>query len=200
MQRCAPIVSLLACSVLFGTAPSTWAYGSGAATCSYPNAGWSDMGSGQSGTGGFVLRVFDADGPVTHYSPGEVYTVEISNSADYAGFLLQCVKGIPGNPNVNGVGVFAWDESTLYQNGPCTTPAASVTHRTARAVVTGRRKTDTVRWTAPPKDTGTVTFHLVGVGSRFAWYGRGTLITTSLMEGGTPVHGGTWSEIKALYR
>jgi len=200
MTRCAWLVFFLGCAAILVPVPPGWGFGSGAGTCTYPNAGWNDMGSGQAGTGGFVLRVLDADGPITHYSPGQVYTVEVSNSIAYPGFLLQCVRGMPGTPNVNGAGVFAWDEATLYQNGPCSTPAASVTHRSARSTGAGRRNIDTVRWTAPAKGSGTVTFHLVGVSSRFAWFGRGTLIVTSLMEGGTPVTGGTWSQIKALYR
>ena len=179
-------------------APVAWGYSSGAPICTYPSAGWTSMGGGVAGTGGFVIRVLDRTGPITQYSPGKTYAVEVSDSTAYAGFLLQSVKGIPGNANVDGVGVFAWSDSTLYHHAPCGTAASSVTHTYARTIA--RLRADTFRWSAPPAGTGPVTFHLVGVVSRFEWYGRGVLITTSLLEGGDPIESLAWSRIKSLYR
>jgi Reeler domain-containing protein len=192
----------LACAGIVGAAaPPVWGYSSGAGTCSYPSAGWYQMGGGQAGTGGFVIRVFDDTGPVTHYSPGQTYTVEISNVAAYPGFLLQCVRGVPGTPNVGGAGVFAWTDAALYHHGPCSTPASSVTHEFARAYPPeGRRISDSFRWTAPDIGTGSVTFHLVGVRSQYEWYGAETLLIYTLLEGGIPVSSPSWSAIKNLFR
>lgn len=159
------------------------------------------MGGGQAGTGGFVIQVRDESGQVTHYFPGKTYTVEISNPGPYAGFLLQCVKGMPGSPNVGGAGTFAWSDSTLYQNGPCTTRQSSVTHQFARSwPPMGRRTADQFTWTAPAAMTGPVTFHMVGVVTQYAWYGRVPMITLSLLEGSTPVSSLSWAQIKSLFR
>ncbi|HZM17663.1 MAG TPA: Reeler domain-containing protein [Candidatus Krumholzibacteria bacterium] len=188
-------------SIVWAAAAPVWGYSSGAGTCSYPSAGWYQMGGGQAGTGGFVIRVFDDTGPVTHYSPGATYTVEISNTAAYPGFLLQCVRGVPGTPNLGGAGVFTWTDSALYHNGPCSTPTSSVTHAFARAYPPEvRRTSDTFLWTAPAIGTGSVTFHLVGVRSQYEWYGQETLLLYTLMEGGVPVRAPSWSAIKNLFR
>ncbi len=187
--------------VVLASASGSWGYSSGAGTCSYPNSGWSQMGAGQAGSGGFLIQVRDESGPVTHYSPGETYTVEISNSVAYAGFLLQSVKGMPGSPNVNGVGNFTWAETDMYHNGPCSTPVSSVTHHLVRTFpMTNRRLADAFSWTAPAAGTGAVTFHLVGVVTQYAWYGRQASLTQPLLEGSTPVHSQRWSEIKNLFR
>ena len=189
--------AVLACCVAVLAAARAAAYSSGAATCSYPNAGWTDMGGGAPGNGGFTVEVRDEIGPVTHYGPGKQYTVTIANAVGYPGFLLQCVKGMPGVPNQNGVGTFSWSTS-IYQHGPCFNDVSSVTHTSDRAAM--KLSTDSFTWTAPDVGTGPVTFHMVGVISRFAWYGYDALIINSLLEGpATPVSSPTWSSIKALY-
>jgi hypothetical protein len=174
------------------------AFSSGAGTCSYPSAGWSQMGSGQAGTGGFAISVTDDQGPVTHYTPGATYNVTISNSVPYPGFLLQCVKGMPGSPNVQGVGRFSWTDSLFYQEGPCFESGPNVTHTVDR--VRARLSADTFAWTAPDSGTGSVTFHLVGVINSRTWYGLETKLIATLLEGAkTAVSSPTWGSVKALY-
>jgi hypothetical protein len=157
------------------------------------------MGSGFAGTGGFVLRVLDGADPVTEYVPGHTYTVEISNSVGYAGFLLQSVRGVPGSPDVDGVGTFSFENLSLYQqNGLCTNPASSVTHTLTRPPQ--QLLVDRFNWLAPAAGTGSVTFHLVGVVSRFVWYGGGAAITLTLLEGVSAVDSWSWGAVRSLYR
>ena len=199
MIRAVP--NLILAGVVFGlvTASTAWAYRGGAGNCTYPNNGWSDMGGGRSGSGGFTVEVRDDVGPVTRYTPGQTYSVIVSNSeADYSGLLLQSVRGNPGNPNTNGVGIFSWSEESSFQHGPCRSAASTVTQTVQRA--SARRTSDVFQWTAPPHGTGTVTFHLVGVRSRFLWYGAVPPITTTLDEDTTPVESPTWSKVKSTFR
>ena len=194
-----PLVYMLVSFLVSGAVPAALAYRGGPGTCTYPSAGWTDMGNGRFGTGGFVLAIQDDAGPVTHYVPGLTYNVVISNTeSNYAGFLVQSVAGTPGNPNTNGVGQFEWGELGMFRNGPCAKPLSSVGHTDQR--VATPRASDVLLWTAPPVGTGSVTFHLVGVKSRFEWWGRETLITLIVLEGTTAVNSATWSRVKSLFR
>jgi len=163
------------------------------------NDGWGQMGNGVAGAGGFVIVVRDSEGPITRYTPGVSYTVVVSNTeSDYAGLLLQSVRGNPGAPNSNGVGEFSWSETGMFQHGPCQNAASTVTQTFTRAF--SRRTSDVFQWLAPPRGTGTVTFHLVGVRSQFLWYGAVPRITATIEEDTTPVQAPTWSRVRSLFR
>lgn len=152
-------------------------YSTGPGNCSYPT---SAMGESGTGTGGFVIAVTQNDEAVTEYLPGQTYTVTLSAPTEYRGFLLQSVAGDPGAPDVDAAGEFV-DLADGYVNGPCTVATASVGHSIARRGTPAT--SDSFSWVAPDQGTGPVTFHAVGVFSRFDWYGQETLITTTLAEG-----------------
>lgn len=194
LRACVVSVCTMGCLVATRAA----AYSSGAPVCNYPNAGWADMGGSQAGTGGFLVTVRDGAGVVDRYTPGREYSVEITCPANYKGFLLQSVEGAPGVPGLFGTGVFAWSDSTLYMNGPCQPASATVTHTSLRAGAP--RGSDTFQWTAPAAGTGPVTFHLVGVVSRYQWYGRNPIITKLLAEAPTGIAEVSWIRVKQLYR
>ena len=191
-------MAVLTCCWTLGAASVARGYSSGAGACTYPNAGWTQMGGGRMGNGGFVLSVQDGAGAVSRYQPGRGYVVQITNAVAYKGFLLQSVQGEPGSPGVNGVGIFGWADSTLYAHGPCATRPASVTHTFSR--VLAPRTSDTFTWTAPTAGTGPVTFHLVRVISQYFWYGHSDLITMTLTEAVTALSPLSWMGIKMLYR
>ena len=89
--------------------------------------------------------------------------------------------------------------ASQYQRAPCAVAASSVGHTSARR--SSASDSDTFEWVAPPAGTGDVTFHAVGVYSRFDWYGQETLITTTLSEGGTvDTDDATWSTVKSRFR
>lgn len=170
-------------------------YSTGPGSCTYPSTG--SMGQSQPGTGGFVIEVTKDGDPVTAYAPGSTYTVTLSAPTDYTGFLLQSVAGDPGVPNENGAGEFM-NLGAQYQNGPCAVEASSVGHSLARR--NAAVASDSFEWVAPEAGTGPVTFHAVGVYSRFDWHGQETLIVTTLSEGDV-VDTGTesWSTVKSRY-
>lgn len=171
-------------------------YSSGPGSCTYPTSG---MGSSGNGTGGFVIEVSQDGGTVAEYVPGATYTVTLSAPEAYTGFLLQSVAGAPGQPDQNGVGAFT-NLAEGYRSGPCSVAASSVGHTRARrnAPVTS----DTFEWVAPAEGTGDVTFHAVGVYSRFDWYGESELIVTTLTEGAATVSqdASDFSTLKARYQ
>lgn len=170
-------------------------YSSGPGSCTYPNT--SSMGTGQAGTGGFVIEVTREGEPVASYAPGATYTVTLSAPSPYRGFLLQSVAGAPGVPDQNGAGEFS-NLGAQYENGPCAAATSSVGHNLGRR--NAPAASDTFEWVAPPAGTGDVTFHAVGVYSRFVWHGQETLITTTLSEGGiVDTEAESWTTLKTRF-
>ena len=188
------LIVLVVGAAAVGTGAVAIGYSSAPGSCTYPTSG---MGEGLPGTGGFAIEVTRDGQPVAEYEPGITYTVTLEAPQAYRGFLLQSVAGAPGAPNQNGVGTFV-DFGVDYANGPCAVPGSSVGHALARR--NAPVASDSFQWVAPPAGTGPVSFHAIGVYSRFVWHGEQDLIVTTLGEAGT-VDGvaESWSTLKARF-
>jgi len=164
--------------VLFIALLSTvYGYNTGAPVCGYPDSG---MSSSQSGTGGFSLNVFSLG---TTSTPSQIvggtsYTVSISNSVNYAGFLVTAGTSISGNEGSFSFGN-SGDNSDLQtgSNG-----CGGATHTINR--VNSQRSSDQFSWTAPATLSSgtTVTFYGVGVITAANWYGELNHITSSTIN------------------
>jgi len=110
-----------------------------------------------------AIELYSAGTPTTHYRPGKVYTVKITgtngaNSNSRYGFQLTALKGTASSTTNVSAGTFSAPPSGVQITAPTSGTQLTVVEHSSTQMATGTTFTQTITWTAPASNVGSVSF------------------------------------------